>query len=112
MAALQSDPELKDLFEALKTGGPSALMKFWNDEALLAKISAKLGPTAGAGPARPPAAAAKPPEEVTNLFEAARWGDLEAVEDFISIGKSANDQDNEGRTPLYVLRWPTFGAGR
>ncbi len=80
-------------------------MKFWNDDALLAKISARLGgaglgmaPSGGAPRPQPPPQA--PPAEVTNLFEAARWGDLEAVEDFVSIGKGVNDADKEGRTPL------------
>jgi hypothetical protein len=77
-------------------------MKFWNDEALLAKISQRLGGAAGAPPpgARPPPQQA--PAEVTNLLEAARWNDLEAVEDFISIGKNVNEGDKDGRTPLCV----------
>jgi ankyrin repeat protein len=80
------------------------MLKFWDDEVLLAKISQRLGsagaPSGTAGP--PPAAAPAPPEEVTNLFEAARWGDLEAVEDFIAVGKDVNAADKEGRRPLHV----------
>ena len=71
---------------------------------MLLKISQRLGGAVGsAGPAGPPAPPQKPPE-VTNLFEACRWGDLEAAEDFIAIGKGINDTDKEGRTPLCVPR--------
>ncbi len=85
-----------------QTGGPAALTKFWNDEALLAKISQRLGGATGGPP--PPQAQAAPqgPPEVTNLFEAARYGDIEAVEDFLSIKKDVNEQDKEGRSPLCV----------
>ena len=30
-----------------------------------------------------------------------RFGDLEAAEDFIAIGKDVNEQDRDGRTPLH-----------
>jgi ankyrin repeat protein len=30
-----------------------------------------------------------------------RVGDIEAVEDFIAVGKDVNDADDEGRTPLH-----------
>ena len=86
------------------------MAKFWNDEKLLLKISQRLGGAAGQGP--PPQAAPQKPPEVTNLLEACRWGDLEAAEDFIAIGKKVDEADKEGRTALYVvaplrapLRW-------
>jgi len=89
-------------FCAAQTGGPAALAKFWNDEKLLLKISQRLGGAAGQGP--PPQAAPQKPPEVTNLLEACRWGDVEAAEDFIAIGKSVDEADKEGRTPLYAPR--------
>ena len=30
-----------------------------------------------------------------------RYGDLEAVEDFIAVGKDVSESDEEGRTPLH-----------
>jgi hypothetical protein len=138
MAALQGDPEFKEFFDAVRvrraalltlcvgcaptialstasfvcrmqTGGPAALTKFWNDEALLAKISQRLG-SAGPPPPQQQAAPQGPPE-VTNLRDAARYGDIEAVEDFLSIKKDVNEQDKEGRSPLCVaLR--CVGAGQ
>lgn len=49
---------------------------------------------AGGGGAAPPA------PEVNDLLDAAKYGDLEAVEDFIAIGKDVNMKDDVGRTPL------------
>lgn len=46
-------------------------------------------------------AAAGAVPEITTLLEAARYGDLEAVEDFIAIGKEVTTADKEGRTPLH-----------
>lgn len=63
---------------------------------VLAKIGERLGdvqvqvPPPGAAAAAP-GAAPRPPAadvpEIDNLFDAAKYGDLEAVEDFIAIGK-------------------------
>lgn len=64
---------------------------------VLAKIGERLGdvqvqvPPPGAAAA---AAGARPPAadvpEIDNLIDAAKYGDLEAVEDFIAIGKVCN----------------------
>ncbi|KAJ9514669.1 hypothetical protein QJQ45_028451, partial [Haematococcus lacustris] len=89
---------------------PQALMKYYNDPAFLAKLSSKLGDVSALAAAAAPsaaAAAAAPvgPPEVNDLFDAAKYGDTEAVEDFIAIGKDVGMKDKEGRTPLH------FAAG-
>jgi hypothetical protein len=72
--------------------------RFWNDPAVLAKLGEKLGdvpmvPAGGAPAGAAPAAAAPrtvtapPVPDIDNLWDAAKYGDLEAVEDFIAIGK-------------------------
>lgn len=114
LAQLREDPELKPMFEEMQKGGMGAMMKFMNDPVWLAKVSEKLGdpravaagaaaPTAGSE-APTPAAVSKPPpppHEITNIIEAARFGDLEAVEDFIAVGKDVNQTDPEKRTALH-----------
>lgn len=105
MQELRNDPEFKSMFEEIQSGGMGALMKYMNDPRVLAKIGEKIGdvppPTAAAAaPASAAAAAANVPE-IDNLFDAARYGDLEAVEDFIAIGKDVNAADKESRTPLH-----------
>ena len=72
---------------------PQAMMKYYNDPKFLAKLGSKISdvvptPSAAAAAAAAgagPAAAAMP--EINTLLDAAKYGDLEAVEDFIAIGK-------------------------
>lgn len=77
---------------------PQAYMKMMNDPTFLAKVGAKLGDLplqamAQAPPQQPGAAAAAamapppPPPEINDLIDAAKYGDAEAVEDFIAVGK-------------------------
>lgn len=107
MQALREDPEFKQMFAEIQSGGMGALMKYMNDPKVLAKIGERLGdvqvqvPPAGAAAAaavRPPAADVP---DIDNLVDAAKYGDLEAVEDFIAIGKDVNTGDAEQRTPLH-----------
>lgn len=102
--SLRDDPEFKEMFDELKKGGMGALMKFWNDPVMLKKMGEKLGPGgAGGAPGAPSA-----PEEAPiadNLLDAARYGDLEATEDYIAIGRDVNESDKDSRTPLH------FAAG-
>lgn len=101
---MQSDPEMAEFFAEIKKN-PQALMKYMNDPKMLSKFAKALGPEAAqaAGPASvPPGAASPAPEpEINNLHDAAKFGDLEAVEDFIAIGKDVNAQDDVGRSPLH-----------
>ena len=114
---LQNDPDLKPMFEEIEKGGMPALMKFMNDPEWLARVGSKMGDVAemlaagggagggmGAGAAAAGARAAAPPAQiptVNNLFDAAKAGDLEAVEDFVAIGRDVNEVDEGLRTPLH-----------
>ncbi|KXZ50900.1 hypothetical protein GPECTOR_14g148 [Gonium pectorale] len=108
MQTLRNDPEFAEIFADIQKGGMQALMKYYNDPNFLAKLGEKLGdvaPGAGAAAAPPPAAAmpgAAPQEvEINNIRDAAKYGDEEAVEDFIAIGKDLNEGDPQGRTALH-----------
>ncbi|GBF94695.1 hypothetical protein Rsub_07431 [Raphidocelis subcapitata] len=110
MAELRKDPELQGMFAEIQKGGMGALMKFWNDPKILAKLGEKLGdvpmpaPGAAAAAAAGPRPAAAPPSavpDIDNIWDAAKYGDLEAVEDFIAIGKDVSQGDEEARTPLH-----------
>lgn len=125
LQALRSDPEFAGMFEEIQKGGMGALMKYFNDERVLAKLGERLGDAvpaaaaaaaaggAGAGGAAAAAAArggavsgagmmgAGAPPDIDNIWDAAKYGDLEAVEDFLAIGKDASSADNEQRTPLH-----------
>lgn len=117
MASLRADPDLAPMFEDIQKGGVGALMKYMNDPAWLAKVGSKMGDVAellqqgggvpgGAGPTAPGAGSVpRPPVAATtinSLFDAAKAGDLEAVEDFLAIGKDPGEADGDGRTPLHA----------
>jgi ankyrin repeat protein len=40
-------------------------------------------------------------ERIKGQIAGCRFGDVEAAEDFIAVGKDVNMQDDEGRTPLH-----------
>ena len=118
IAGLKDDPEFQDFFQDVQKNGPSAMMKYSNDAAFLKKLNDKLGgeeairaavggdiPVSGAAAPAAPA----PPPEVETLHDAARYGDVEAVEDFIAVGKDVNARDSSQRTPLHYAI--AFGKG-
>lgn len=57
LAAMQEDPDLKNVFDDIKANGAGAMEKYWNDSELMTKISEKMGgiklqssrPSKGAG---------------------------------------------------------------
>ena len=124
IAGLKDDAEFKDFFDDLRANGPGAMMKYSTDQAFLKKLNDKLGgeeairaAAGGAIPAEavppggaaPPPAAPVPPPEVETLHDAARYGDIEAVEDFLAIGKDVNARDSSQRTPVHYAI--AFGKG-
>ena len=109
IASLREDPDLAPMFEEIKTGGMAAMMKYMNDQTFLTKIGEKLGdvPAAAAPPTTAQQAA---PPEINNILDAARYGDVEAIEDFCAIGKG-DMVDEEGRTALhFAVAWDQGAA--
>ncbi|KAI7842647.1 hypothetical protein COHA_003751 [Chlorella ohadii] len=98
MAELREDPELKPVFDEIRSGGMAAMMKYMNDPTFLSKIGAKMGDVMEAPPAA--AAAPPPPMEVNNILDAVKAGDLEAIEDYMAVGKG-DMKDGEGRSALH-----------
>ena len=69
----QDDPELAPMFEDIQKNGMQAMMKYWNDPKVLAKIGERMGDvSAAAAPGAAPAAAAPSAPEIDNLLDAAR----------------------------------------
>eukprot|EP00198_Chlamydomonas_reinhardtii_P002423 XP_001691759.1 predicted protein [Chlamydomonas reinhardtii] len=119
MASLKDDPEFADIFADIQKGGMQALMKYYNDPEFLAKLGDKLGssPTTGVRqqsdvPAHGPALHTKMHMDTRAPWLTSvatfickhthnRYGDEEAVEDFIAIGKDLNEPDAQGRTALH-----------
>mmetsp|Transcript_41314 Transcript_41314/g.106978 ORF Transcript_41314/g.106978 Transcript_41314/m.106978 type:complete len:293 (+) Transcript_41314:91-969(+) len=101
MQALKDDPQFKDRFAEAEKKGMQGVMELMNDQEFMTALGKKLGPVGpgAAAAAQPMAPPAEP--EIENLLDAAKYGDAEAVEDFISIGKDVNMADAESRTPLH-----------
>ena len=59
---------------------------------------------AAAGAQAPPAAQAAPEEyfKINDIFDAAKAGDVEAIEDFAATNVDMNGVDEEGRTALHL----------
>ena len=84
MEALKDDPELAHVFEDIKTSGPAAMERYWNDTELMSKISQKMS-ALGVSPAAPPATQAKslpvrtpPPQQRPAVAAAAAQPRLQA----------------------------------
>jgi len=101
VAALREDPELKPMFDEIRAGGMAGMMKAMNDPTFLAKIGEKMGDVAPNMAGAPIPAAPQPtPPEVNSILDAARYGDLEAIDDYMAIGKG-DIRDENGRTALH-----------
>ena len=112
MEELKNDPEMSEIMKEIETGGPQAMMKYWNDPKILKKINAAMGDvnpmfTAGMPPVSEPEAEADEEEEEAeeeeeeSVLTAASEGDAEALEGFLKAGQDVNMKDAEGRTALH-----------
>merc|ERR1719382_672981 len=96
MKALEADQELAPILEDIKKNGLEAAMKHMNDEELMLKFSQKMGGI----PTELQATMKKIEETSLTLHEAAKNGDLKAVQDFVAKKKPLDPQDHRGITPL------------
>jgi len=94
--SLEHDPELSAMFEDIKKNGLEAAMKYYQDEGLMLKISQKMGGL----PSDLQPVLQKIEETPLTLHEAAKNGDLKAVEEFLQKKKPLDSQDHKGITSL------------
>lgn len=94
--ALEHEPELAAMFEDIKKNGLEAAMKYYQDEELMLKISQKLGGV----PEDLQQVLKKIDDTALTLHEAAKNGDLKAVQEFQEKKKPLDAQDHKGITPL------------
>ena len=89
-----------------------------NDPEVLNKIGEKMGDiesmVANAPPPPPAvtAAAAGPPPVVNNILDAAKYGDIEAIEDYMAIGKGDLRDDNQRTALHYAVAYNQGGAAK
>jgi hypothetical protein len=96
MKSLEADPELTAVFEDIKKNGLEAAMKYYQDEELMLKISQKMGGM----PIELAQSMKKIDETSLNIHEAAKNGDLKAVQEFLEKKQPLDAQDHKGITPL------------
>eukprot|EP00245_Coleochaete_scutata_P012323 TRINITY_DN475_c0_g2_i1.p1 TRINITY_DN475_c0_g2~~TRINITY_DN475_c0_g2_i1.p1 ORF type:complete len:396 (+),score=116.29 TRINITY_DN475_c0_g2_i1:113-1189(+) len=114
MLAAKQDPTLRPVLEEIEKGGPSAMMKYWNDPDLLGKLGKALGGFPGMGMPGAISGAAhaaaenneeddeeEGDDEELTLQSVASRGDVEALKALIAQGADKDEQDIEGRTALH-----------
>ena len=96
LKSLENDPDLKHVFEEIKKNGMEAAMKFYQDEELMLKISSKMG---GMPEALKPTLQ-KIDDTPLSIHEAAKMGELKAVQEYVDKAQPLDAQDHKGVTPL------------
>lgn len=118
---LKKDPELKEVLEEIETGGPNAMMKYWNNPEIMEKIGSKMkmmgddgvNPLQGAMDKLSIKSEGRAPEEVEEeeeegeddeeetVLTAASDGDVELLKKMLGDGGDKDMKDSEGRTALH-----------
>eukprot|EP00878_Enallax_costatus_P000502 GHUV01000596.1.p1 GENE.GHUV01000596.1~~GHUV01000596.1.p1 ORF type:complete len:328 (+),score=157.40 GHUV01000596.1:205-1188(+) len=112
MKSLKDDPEMGNIFAELESGGPAAMMKYWNDPEVLKKLGGAMGDVfdfqamlgegaEGAEGAAEGDEAAEEEEEEVNVHTAASDGNVEVLKQLLDGGAAADEVDEEGRTALH-----------
>jgi len=96
MKAIENDPEFAPMLEDIKKNGLEAIMKYYHDEELMLKFSQKMGGL----PQELNPVLKKIEESPLTLHEAAKMGDLKAVQEFLGRKKPLDSQDHKGITAL------------
>ncbi|XVE49654.1 hypothetical protein DITRI_Ditri01bG0098900 [Diplodiscus trichospermus] len=107
MSRIKEDPSLKHILEEIETGGPSTMMKYWNDKEVLQKLGEAMG-LAVSGDAATSAgnSAADEVDEAGNedesiVHQCASVGDVEGLKAALASGADKDEEDSEGRTALH-----------
>lgn len=96
LKSMEHDPELSKVFEDIKKNGLEAAMKYYQDEELMLKISQKMGGL----PQELNATIKKIEDTPLSIHEAAKMGDLKAIQEYLDKQKPLDAQDLKGITPL------------
>jgi len=94
--SLENDPELAPIMEDIKKNGLESAMRHLQDEELMLKFSRKMGGL----PQELEPTLKKIDETPLTLHEAAKNGDLKAVQDYLERKKPLDAQDHKGITAL------------
>ncbi|KAF5786594.1 putative ankyrin repeat-containing domain, STI1 domain-containing protein [Helianthus annuus] len=107
MARIKEDPSLKPILEEIESGGPTAMMRYWNDEDVLKKLGEAMGlavtedATASVGNPVANEAEEEADEEESVVHQTASVGDLEGLKKALESGADKDEEDSEGRTAFH-----------
>ncbi|KVH93479.1 ankyrin repeat domain-containing protein 2B-like [Cynara cardunculus var. scolymus] len=107
MARIKEDPSLKPILEEIESGGPTAMMRYWNDQDVLKKLGEAMGlavtEDATASAANPVADEAEEDvnEDESIVHQTASVGDIEGLKKALESGANKDEEDSEGRTALH-----------
>jgi len=110
LAQVREDPSLKPILDEIESGGPAAMMKYWNDPAVLTKLGQAMGvgPLADAATSDEPSGADQGEEDDANeeedeltVHHTASVGDVEGLRNLLKLGADKDEKDTEGRTALH-----------
>ncbi|GMN50161.1 hypothetical protein TIFTF001_019317 [Ficus carica] len=106
MARIKEDPSLKPILDEIETGGPAAMMRYWNDQDVLKKLGEAMGLAASGDPATSADNAGAEEEDAGNEDESivhrtASVGDVEGLKNALASGADKDEEDSEGRTALH-----------
>ncbi|XP_040870464.1 ankyrin repeat domain-containing protein 2B-like isoform X3 [Glycine max] len=107
MTRIKEDPSLKHILEEIETGGPAAMMRYWNDEEVLRKLGQAMGlANSGDVGASAENSGADETEDLGNEDESivhhtASVGDVEGLKNALAAGADKDEEDSEGRTALH-----------
>ncbi|GMI88395.1 ankyrin repeat-containing 2B [Hibiscus trionum] len=107
MARIKEDPSLKPILEEIETGGPAAMMRYWNDKEVLQKLGEAMGLAVSGDAATSAGNSAAGEEDETGnedesiVHHCASVGDFEGLKAALSSGADKDEEDSEGRTALH-----------
>lgn len=104
LARLKDDPSLKSILDEIESGGPAAMMKYWNDPQVLQKLGQAMGVSSSGETTTP--IQDKPEEEAeyeeeSIVHQTAGSGDEEGLKKALAGGADKDEVDSERRTALH-----------
>ncbi|KAH9328230.1 hypothetical protein KI387_000338, partial [Taxus chinensis] len=110
MAQVKQDPTLKPILDEIESGGPAAMMKYWNDPTVLTKLGEAMGvgSFADAPTSNEPSGTDQveddndyEDEDELTVHRFASIGDVEGLKNLLENGADKDEKDSEGRTALH-----------